>query len=103
MPYRQKVVTTNIPLGTSGVFTTPDIISQLFTQASIILNADQNGTLVVQVFNEAANAYQNNSSVAFIANTPMSQIFTFVGIKFRLVYTNGAIAQTIFNLVSYIS
>ena len=89
-------------LGISGVFTGTGEDSKNAANVSIFVASDQSGTVSFQCAKNSADlttaALTNSVSRAYTAGT--AQVFTFpiTAQFFRVVYTNGAVAQTSFRL-----
>jgi len=91
------VASTTTPLGANASFTSPTfdlngwgkIVGSVFT--------NQPGTLKIQQSNDGIN-FDAESVFSITSNTPTGFIVDVVGNIGRVVYTNGATAQTIFRL-----
>lgn len=85
-------------LGISGVFTGTTDTPDSFTQVQISVFSDQNGTLAAQFSIDNANWDESVSFPYVSANGGTNFECQIRARFFRIVYTNGVIAQTLFRL-----
>lgn len=89
-------------LGIAGVFTGTAVEATPFQNLSVFVGSDQAGTLTIQFATKAADfgtaALVVSVSRTYTPGTGQGFTFTPVSAFFRVLYTNGAIAQTSFRL-----
>ena len=91
---------TTTPLVASGVYVGSPIKTELYNQIRGIVNADQNGTLDFEE-SEDGETWFKTATQTVNANTPLAFAFDCHAYYARVKYTNGATAQTSFNLQVY--
>ena len=88
------------PLGIGLSYTTPgtgvDVTNYPFLNGTVF--ADQNGTLYVEFSNDAGVNWDGQESTAYAANQLLGIKVARAGLRARVVFTNGAVAQTQFRL-----
>jgi hypothetical protein len=91
------IVSTTTALGIGGAFTSPRFDADGYDEIAISLYSNVAGSLAVQQSNDGTN-YDTIKTVAYTA-AATSAICVPITAKYgRLVYTNGAVAQTSFRL-----
>jgi len=106
--FTDVVVSTTTPLGANATFTSDPVpIIFLVPSWGFLIGfgkivgsvfTDQPGTLKIQQSNNGGINWDAESVFSITANTPTGFIVDVVGDTFRVVYTNGGTAQSVFRL-----
>lgn len=91
---------TNTPLGISGVATGTFVDVSSYSNVSIMIFADQpsaTGGFVIQYSSDGVNV-DDNDMFTIPASNGQQYSFPLPGKYYRIIYTNGSVAQTIFRL-----
>lgn len=86
------------PLGANAAYTSAAYDHQSFQRFGVWVLADQAGTLQIQYSSDATTWFNAAPSTAVVANTPVTVEVPSVYRYCRVVYTNGAVAQTSFRI-----
>lgn len=87
------------PLGISGVFTGTAEETTAYAQISVQVYADEAGTLTAEFSNDGTNWDSSEDYPVIASHAENIQLMT-EGRYYRLIYTNGGTAQTVFRLQS---
>lgn len=98
-----QAVATVVPLGTNAVFTSAPIANLDSRRLVGSVFADQAGTLAFSFSDDGTIWEPLATTVAVTANTYATFDQVIYGGLIRLVYTNGAVANTVFRLTAYTS
>jgi hypothetical protein len=88
---------TSTPLGIAATYTGAAFSVEAYGKIIGVCFADQNGTLYVDQMSDGTN-WDSRETMAYVAGDAMGFVVEVMGNKARIVFTNGAVAQTAFRL-----
>lgn len=100
--YRSQAFLTTTVLAASGTYTSPSINGIQYRRLTGKVYTDQAGTLDLQ-HSDDGSTWDNLTSISVAAATPTKFDEPIYAQYVRVVYTNGATAQTAFRLSGYLS
>jgi hypothetical protein len=98
--YRHAEIDYTTPITGSGTYTSSAIDGLTLKRVTGTVYADQAGTLNIQESKDGTT-YRTTVTQAITASTPYAFDAIFHSRYIRLNYVNGAVAQTVFELVAY--
>jgi hypothetical protein len=98
--YRHAEIDYTTPITGSGTYTSSAIDGLTLKRVTGTVYADQDGTLNIQESKDGTT-YRTTVTQAITASTPYAFDAIFHSRYIRLNYVNGAVAQTVFELVAY--